>query len=62
MRRSLKNIKRVFQRFSKDGVIDMDKRLGYKFSFTIHRLENVIQQLNGGNAAQSAIRILYNVL
>jgi AraC-like DNA-binding protein len=43
----LEKYKEVFQRFSKDGVIDMDKRLKHKFSYTIHRLESVIQKLNG---------------
>jgi AraC family transcriptional regulator, transcriptional activator of pobA len=43
----LEKYKEVFQRFSKDGVIDMDKRLKHRFSFTVHRLENVIKQLNG---------------
>lgn len=37
----------VFQRFSKDGIIDMDKRLKHTFSYQIHRLEDVIQKLNG---------------
>jgi AraC-like DNA-binding protein len=37
----------VFRRFAKDGVIDMDKRLKHKFSYQIHRLENVIPKLNG---------------
>ena len=37
----------VFQRFAKDGIIDMDKRLKHKFSYQIHRLENIIQKLNG---------------
>ena len=39
--------KEVFQRFVKDGVIDMDKRLKHKFSYQIHRLENVVPKLNG---------------
>lgn len=39
--------KEVFQRFAKDGVIDMDKRLKYKFSYQIHRLETVVLRLNG---------------
>lgn len=39
--------KEVFRRFSKDGVIDMDKRLKHKFSYQIHRLEGVVQKLNG---------------
>ena len=39
--------KEVFQRFAKDGIIDMDKRLKHKFSYQIHRLENVIPRLNG---------------
>ena len=39
--------KEVFRRFSKDGVIDMDKRLKHKFSYQIHRLESVVQKLNG---------------
>ena len=39
--------KEVFQRFARDGVIDMDKRLKHKFSYQIHRLENVIPRLNG---------------
>ena len=37
----------VFQQFAKDGVIDMDKRLKHKFSYLIHRLEDVIPKLNG---------------
>jgi AraC family transcriptional activator of pobA len=37
----------VFQQFAKDGVIDMDKRLKFKFFYQIHRLENVIPELNG---------------
>ena len=43
----LDKYKEVFQRFAKDGVIDMDKRLKHKFSYQIHRLENVIPKLNG---------------
>src|SRR5580658_9549487 len=43
----LNKYKEVFQRFSKDGVIDMDKRLKHKFSYSIHRLEDVIPRLNG---------------
>jgi hypothetical protein len=43
----LDTYKEVFHRFAKDGVIDMDKRLKHKFSYTIHRLENVIPKLNG---------------
>ncbi|GGB02434.1 AraC family transcriptional regulator [Puia dinghuensis] len=39
--------KEVFQRFAKDGVIDMDKRLKHKFSYQIHRLEDIIPKLNG---------------
>ena len=37
----------VFQQFARDGIIDMDKRLKHKFSYQIHRLENIIQKLNG---------------
>src|SRR5580704_17011372 len=37
----------VFQRFAKDGVIDIDKRLKHKFSYQIHRLENVVLKLDG---------------
>ena len=37
----------VFRQFAKDGVIDMDKRLKFKFSYHIHRLEDVIPELNG---------------
>jgi len=37
----------VFRQFGKDGVIDMDKRLKFKFSYQIHRLEDVIPKLNG---------------
>jgi AraC family transcriptional regulator, transcriptional activator of pobA len=43
----LDRYREVFQRFAKDGVIDMDKRLKHKFSYSIHRLENVIPGLNG---------------
>jgi AraC family transcriptional activator of pobA len=39
--------KEVFRRFAKDGVIDMDQRLKHKFSYQIHRLEDVIPKLNG---------------
>lgn len=39
--------RRVFQQFAKDGVIDMDKRLKYKFGYQIHRLEDVIPKMNG---------------
>jgi AraC-like DNA-binding protein len=39
--------KEVFQRFTKDGVIDMDKRLKHKFSYQIHRLEDVVPRLGG---------------
>ena len=37
----------VFQQFSKDGIIDMDKRLKHTFGYQVHRLENVIGILNG---------------
>ena len=43
----LNKYKEVFERWAKDGVIDMDKRLKHKFSYQIHRLENVIPHLNG---------------
>ncbi|HEV2479485.1 MAG TPA: AraC family transcriptional regulator [Puia sp.] len=39
--------KEVFRRFTKDGVIDMDKRLKHKFSYQIHRLEDVVPRLGG---------------
>ncbi|WP_162852759.1 helix-turn-helix domain-containing protein [Dinghuibacter silviterrae] len=43
----LDRYKEVFQRFAKDGVIDMDKRLKYKFSYSVHRLEDVVRKMNG---------------
>ncbi len=43
----LEKYKEVFQRFMKDGIIDLDKRLKHKFNFQIYRLETVIQKING---------------
>lgn len=43
----LEKYKEVFQQFSKDGVIDMDKRLKNKFGYQIHRLEDVIPKIKG---------------
>jgi AraC-like DNA-binding protein len=43
----LEKYKEVFQRFTKDGIIDLDKRLKHKFNFQIYRLETVIQKING---------------
>ncbi|MDR3712704.1 MAG: AraC family transcriptional regulator [Puia sp.] len=43
----LEKYREVFQRFTKDGIIDLDKRLKHKFSYQVHRLENVIRKING---------------
>jgi AraC family transcriptional activator of pobA len=43
----LEKYKEVFQQFTKDGIIDMDKRLKHTFNYQVHRLENVVPKLNG---------------
>jgi AraC family transcriptional activator of pobA len=43
----LEKYREVFQRFAKDGIIDMDKRLKHPFSYQIQRLEDVVQRLGG---------------
>jgi len=43
----VKEYKEAFRKYSKDGIIDLDNRLRYKFSFQIHRLEYVINELGG---------------
>ncbi|MES1218428.1 MAG: hypothetical protein ABUT20_23175, partial [Bacteroidota bacterium] len=43
----LNDYREAFRKYSKDGIIDMDNRLRHKFSFQIHRLEKVIQALEG---------------
>jgi AraC family transcriptional activator of pobA len=37
----------VFTKFSGDGVIDLDKRLKYKFEYSLHDLEGVVRAFNG---------------
>ena len=39
--------RKAFRRYAKDGIIDLDNRLKYKFSFRIYRLETVVKQLEG---------------
>src|ERR1700678_3507874 len=43
----LEKYREAFERYAKDGVIDLDKRLKFKFFFQIHRLEDVVVKLNG---------------
>jgi len=37
----------AFTKFSGDGVIDLDKRLKYKFEYSLHDLEGVVRVFNG---------------
>jgi AraC-like DNA-binding protein len=37
----------AFKKYNKDEIIDLDKRLKHTFNFQIHRLENVVKELNG---------------
>jgi AraC family transcriptional regulator, transcriptional activator of pobA len=37
----------AFTKFSGDGVIDLDKRLKYKFAYSLHDLEGVVRVFNG---------------
>jgi len=43
----LKEYKAAFRKYSRDGILDLDDLLKYKFKFQIHRLENVISELEG---------------
>ena len=42
----LREYKEAFRKYAKDGIIDLDNRLKYKFDFQIHRLEGVLKELN----------------
>ncbi|MBD1365414.1 helix-turn-helix domain-containing protein [Mucilaginibacter sp. ZT4R22] len=37
----------VYNKYLKDGVIDLDKRLGKQFNFQIYRIEDVVQSVRG---------------
>ena len=37
----------AFTKFSEDGVIDLDKRLKYKFEYSLHYLEGVVRAFDG---------------
>jgi AraC family transcriptional activator of pobA len=37
----------AFRKYAKDGIIDMDNRLKYKFSFQTHRLETAVKEWEG---------------
>jgi AraC family transcriptional activator of pobA len=43
----LREYKEAFRKYAKDGIIDLDNRLKYKFDFQIHRLEGVVKELKG---------------
>ena len=43
----IQEYREAFQKYVKDGIIDMDDRLRYKFTFHIHRLETVVRELEG---------------
>ena len=43
----LHEYKEAFNKYAKDGIIDLDKRLKAKFSFQIHRLENFVGEMQG---------------
>jgi len=43
----LQQYKDAFSKYTKDEIIDLDKRLKYAFNFQIHRIENVVKELNG---------------
>jgi len=43
----LEKYREAFERYARDGVIDLDKRLRFKFYFQVHRLEDVVLKLNG---------------
>ncbi|MFC0512944.1 helix-turn-helix domain-containing protein [Mucilaginibacter angelicae] len=45
--RVLSRYLQAFTKFSGDGVIDLDKRLKYKFEYSLHELESVIHAFNG---------------
>jgi len=43
----IQDYKEAFRKYAKDGIIDLDNRLKYKFDFQIHRLEGVVKELKG---------------
>jgi AraC family transcriptional activator of pobA len=43
----IQEYREAFQKYVKDGIIDMDDRLRYKFTFHIHRLETIVKELKG---------------
>jgi len=43
----IKEYREVFRKFAKDGIIDLDKRMRYKFDFQIHRLEDYVSGVQG---------------
>src|SRR5258708_36073594 len=43
----IREYKEAFRKYTKDGIIDLDNRLKYKFNFQIHRLEEVVKELKG---------------
>jgi hypothetical protein len=45
----LEKYREVFDRYAKGGVIDMDRRLKFKFFYQIHPLGQVVSALNGFN-------------
>ncbi|HEV2355841.1 MAG TPA: hypothetical protein VGR89_16445, partial [Puia sp.] len=43
----IREYREAFRKYSRDGVIDMDNRLRYKFTFQVHRLQDFIRELSG---------------
>lgn len=43
----LKEYREAFRKYAKNGIIDMDRRLPYKFNLQIHRLEDAILEWEG---------------
>ncbi|HEX9512395.1 MAG TPA: helix-turn-helix domain-containing protein [Puia sp.] len=43
----IREYKEAFRKYAKEGIIDLDNRLKYKFDFQIHRLEEVVKELKG---------------
>jgi AraC-like DNA-binding protein len=43
----IKEYREAFRKYAKDGIIDLDDRLKYKFNFQIHHLEDYVRELEG---------------
>lgn len=45
--RIIREYREAFRKYAKDGVIDLDSRLKYKFDFQVHRMEDIVRQWQG---------------